>query len=126
MMRAEEFDDISSENETEDNDHIPSDGNGEIDEIVPAFDISDEEAEITKKLLSKSDLEMKTVGLCFISKKKTEKLTYYGKRVGQQGMLIVLRRTLLLHFHFFGDPLLQEICTFTTIEGNLEPKDKWK
>ena len=49
MMFAEELD-FSSENETEDNNYVPSDGNGEIDENVPAFDFSDEEAKDCRKI----------------------------------------------------------------------------
>ena len=44
-MLAEKFNDISSEYEIEDDNCIPSDDDGEIDEVVPALDISDEEAE---------------------------------------------------------------------------------
>ena len=50
MILAEGLDDFSSENETEDDDYIRSDGNGEIDEDVRAFDISDEEAEDCQKM----------------------------------------------------------------------------
>ena len=42
---AEEFGDISDEYELEDDNYISSDGDGEIDETVSAFDISDEDAE---------------------------------------------------------------------------------
>ena len=45
MMLAEKFNDISSEYEIEDGNCIPFDDDGEVDEVVPAFDISDEEAE---------------------------------------------------------------------------------
>ena len=45
---AEDFDDISSENETDD-EFMPSEGKGEIDEILPTFDISNEEAEEYQK-----------------------------------------------------------------------------
>ena len=44
-MLAEKFNDISSEYEIEDGNCIPSDDDGEVDEVVPALDISDEEAE---------------------------------------------------------------------------------
>ena len=44
-MLAEKFNDISSEYELEDRNYIPSDDVGEIDEVVPALDISGEEAE---------------------------------------------------------------------------------
>ena len=37
--------DNSSEDEIEDDDYIPSDDDDEIDEIVQALDISDEEAD---------------------------------------------------------------------------------
>ena len=50
MMLEEELDDFSSESEIEDDDYIQSDGNGEIDENVPAFDISDEEEEVCQKI----------------------------------------------------------------------------
>ena len=44
-MLAEKFNNISSEYEIEDCNCIPSDDDGEIDEVVPDLDISDEEAE---------------------------------------------------------------------------------
>ena len=48
-MLAEELD-FSSENETEDNDYVPSNGNSEIDENVQALDVSDEEANDCRKI----------------------------------------------------------------------------
>ena len=42
-----------SEYETEYDNCIPSDDDGEIDEVVPALDISDEDADNYQKLLSK-------------------------------------------------------------------------
>ena len=42
---AEQIDDISSEDEMEDHEYISFDYDGEIDEILPALDISDEEVE---------------------------------------------------------------------------------
>ena len=75
MMLAEELYDFSSENEAENDDYIPSDDNGEIDETVPGLDISDEEGEdcqkITEQILS---FEMKIDRLCFLSKKKKRKI----------------------------------------------------
>ena len=44
-MLAEKFNNISSEFEIEDGNCIPSDDDGGIDEVVPALDITDEEAE---------------------------------------------------------------------------------
>ena len=49
------------------------------------------------------------------------------KQRKKQGMIIVKLTTLLLQFEcFFQYSLLQEICTFTNIEGNLKLKDWWK
>ena len=44
-MFAEEREDISCEDERDNDDHILSQDDGEIDEIVPVSDISDEEPE---------------------------------------------------------------------------------
>ena len=56
MMLAEEFDDISSEDEIEDDEHILSDDDGEIDEIVPALVISYEETGLIRKYWTNSRL----------------------------------------------------------------------
>ena len=56
MMLAEEFDDIRSENEIEDDDFIPPNDDVELDEIFQSLHISDKEAEdcqiITEKVLA--------------------------------------------------------------------------
>ena len=55
-----------------DDDYIPSEGDDEIDEIVPAFDISAEEAEdyqrFTEQILAKNENPQ----MRFISNKKLE------------------------------------------------------
>ena len=75
MMLAEEFEDLSSENEIEDDDCIPSDDDVELDEIFHSLHISDEEAEdcqiITEQILTTT----KNPQMSFAWKNKTENLT---------------------------------------------------
>ena len=72
---AEEMYDNSSEDEIEDDDYIPSDDDCEIDEIVPAFDISDEESYDYQSITEQTSATNENPQMSFASKNKTENWT---------------------------------------------------
>ena len=74
-MLAEQLDDSSSEDETENYDYISSDDDGEIDEIVPALDISDEEVEDNQIFTEQTLAKNENYQMSFATKYKTEKWT---------------------------------------------------
>ena len=74
-MLAEEFDDISSEDELEHHDYISSDDDGEIDEIVPALDISDEELEDYQIFTDQTLATNENPQMSFATKNRTENWT---------------------------------------------------
>ena len=74
-MLAEEFADISSEDEVEDHDYISSNDDGKIDEIVPALDIYDEEVEEYQMFTEQTLATNETPQMSFASKNETEKWT---------------------------------------------------
>ena len=72
-MLAKEFDDISSEDEIEDHDYISSEVDGEIDDIVPALDITDEEIEDYQIFTEQTLATNETLQMSFASNNETEK-----------------------------------------------------
>ena len=142
MILAEELYNNSSEDEIEDDDYIPSDDDGEIDEIVPALDISDEEADDYQSIAEQTLAANENPQMSFTSKNKTENWTS-NPQSDSEGRLrihnIVREKSGPTRYAirnvddiasafslFFRDSLLQEICTFTNIEGDLKLKDRWK
>ena len=63
------------EDEIEDHDYISSDDDGEIDEIVPALDISDEEVEDFQTFTDQTLATNENPQMSFASRNKTEKWT---------------------------------------------------
>ena len=75
MMLAEEFDDLSSESEIEDDDCIPSNDDVELDDFLQSLHISDEEAEDCQIITEQMIATNKNSQMSFAWKIKTEKFT---------------------------------------------------
>ena len=99
-----------------DDDYISSGVAGEIDEIVTAFDISDEEAEVYQRFTEQILTTNENPQMKFISNKKTGSLTpnqqsdsewspcmhnVIREKNGPPIYAIVMGRKLLLHFTIF-------------------------
>ena len=134
--------DKNSEDEIEDDDYIPSNDDSEIAEFVSALDISDEEPDDYQSITDQPLATNEKPQMSFAPKYKTENWTSNPQSAPEGRLRIhnIVRKmsgpTRYANYYvdditsafslFYRDSLLQEICTFTNIEGNLKLKDKWK
>ena len=131
-----------SSDEIEDDDYRLSHDHGEIEELTTDFVLSDEENNSFQNATEQGPAMSESASTNFTSRNKSETWTNVPgvASAGRLGIHNIVRERsgptnyanrsvddiASDFFLFFRDSLLQEICTYTNIEGNYRPKEKWK